>query len=132
MKQQKLRVLVLAFALVLVAVLALGGCSKKNDSQTTVSQITFEAYDLEGNVTEMNIAVGKDAETVGDVLAAIGMIDGDDGPYGLYVKTVNGITLDYDKDKMYWAFYVDGEYAATGVDKTPIEEGVIYAFKPEQ
>ena len=50
----------------------------------------------------------------------------------LYVKTVNGITLDYDKDKMYWAFYINGEYAMTGVDSTPIEEGAVYAFKPEK
>ena len=60
------------------------------------------------------------------------MIEGEDGPYGLYVKTVNGITADYDKDGLYWAFYVDDAYAISGVDKTAIAEGGHYAFKGER
>ncbi len=49
-----------------------------------------------------------------------------------YVKTVNGITADYDTDGTYWAFYVNGEYAMTGVDSTPVEDGAVYAFKVEK
>ena len=33
-----------------------------------------------------------------------------------------------DADGMYWAFYVDGAYASTGVDTTPITEGATYAL----
>ena len=49
-----------------------------------------------------------------------------------YVKTVNGITADYDTDGTYWAFYVNGEYAMTGVDSTPVEDGAVYTFKVEK
>ena len=63
---------------------------------------------------------------------AEGIIEGEDGPYGLYVKTVNGITLDYDKDGLYWAFYENDEYALTGVDLTKITEGQTYAFRPQK
>ena len=49
----------------------------------------------------------------------------------IYVKTVNGVTLDYDKDGKYWAFYVNGEYAQTGVDSTDITAGAEYSFKAE-
>ena len=35
-------------------------------------------------------------------------------------------------DQTYWAFYVDGEYAMSGVDTTIIEEGKAYAFKVEK
>ena len=59
----------------------------------------------------------------------LGLIAGDDSEYGLYVKTVNGVTLDYDKDGKYWAFYINGEYASTGVDSTDITAGAEYAFK---
>ena len=55
---------------------------------------------------------------MGDALTELGLIEGEDSEYGLYVKTVNGITADYDTDGHYWAFYVDGEYAQTGVDAT--------------
>ena len=49
--------------------------------------------------------------------------------YGLYVKTVNGITADYAVDQTYWAFYINGEYAMAGVDSTPVENGTVYALK---
>ena len=59
------------------------------------------------------------------------MIDGDESEYGLYVKTVNGITADYDTDGVYWAFYINDEYAPTGVDSTTITEGERYSFRIE-
>ena len=59
------------------------------------------------------------------------VIAGEDGQYGLYVKTVNGETVDYDKDGKYWAFYINGEYGMTGVDVTEIVEGDSYALKVE-
>ena len=49
-----------------------------------------------------------------------------------YEKTVNGITADYDTDGSYWAFYVNGEYASSGVDSTPVVDGDTYSFKVEK
>ena len=68
----------------------------------------------------------------GGVWADQGVIAGENSSYGLYVKTVNGITLDYDTDGMYWAFYINGEYAQTGVDATGVENGAVYAFRAEK
>ena len=42
------------------------------------------------------------------------------------------MTADYDKDGVYWAFYIDGEYAMTGVDATNITDGAQYAFQMEK
>jgi len=93
-------------------------------------QFAFTVVDKDGNETAFEIHTDK--EIVGEALLELEMIAGEDGAYGLYVKTVNGITADYDVDQTYWAFYVDGEYAASGVDTTPIEEGKIYTFKVEK
>lgn len=76
--------------------------------------------------------VHTDKKTVGDALQEVDLIEGENGDYGLYVKKVNGIVADYDKDKTYWAFYIDNEYAMTGVDKTNIEPGVEYLLKIEK
>ena len=65
-------------------------------------------------------------KTVGDALQKLNIISGEESTYGLYVKTVTGITADYDKDKAYWAFYVDGKYASTGIDKTDIVKDAEY------
>ncbi len=93
-------------------------------------QFPFTVIDQEGEETEFEIHTDK--ETVGEALLEVGMIEGEEGEYGLYVKTVNGITADYDADGVYWAFYINGEYAQTGVDTTPIVEGEEYSFRIEK
>lgn len=90
---------------------------------------TFTVVDTDGNETAYEIHTDK--ATVGEALVELGLIAGEDSEYGLYVKSVNGITVDYDTDGKYWAFYVDGEYAQTGVDSTEIVPGSAYAFHVE-
>ena len=86
--------------------------------------------DKEG--AETSFVISTDKKMVGDALLEEGLIEGEDGAYGLYVKKVNGILADYDVDQTYWAFYINGEYAISGVDTTPVEEGATYAFKVEK
>ena len=87
---------------------------------------TFCVSDKEGK--EAYYAINTNKATVGEALMELELISGDEGPYGLYVKTVNGITLDYDTDGMYWAFYIGTEMAPTGVDMTDIVNGETYRF----
>lgn len=92
-------------------------------------EFAFTVVDKEGSETHLEIHTDK--ETVGEALQELELIAGEESEYGLYVKTVNGITADFDTDGVYWAFYVDGEYALTGVDSTPVTAGAAYAFKLE-
>ena len=104
-----------------------GEVSVVGEGQT---QFAFTVVDKEGNETVFEVHTDK--ATVGDALLELGLIDGEESDYGLFVKSVNGITADYDVDQTYWAFYVNGEYAMSGVDTTAIEEGVVYSFKVEK
>ena len=97
---------------------------------TGSTEFSLTVADQEGSETQFEIHTDK--ETVGEALLELGLIDGDESEYGLYVKTVNGITADYDKDGTYWAFYINGEYASSGVDSTKITEGESYSFKVEK
>ena len=90
---------------------------------------TLEVVDSEGARSLFNVKTNE--KTVGAALLALDLIAGEDSQYGLYVKTVNGITADYDTDGSYWAFYIDGEYAQTGVDSTDIKAGATYTLKVE-
>ena len=141
----------LALLLALVMVLALAACGNKaqdnggaGDDANVVTDgtvadgatvgkgataFTVEVAQLDG--TSITFTVNTDKATVGEALLELGIVAGDDTEYGLYVKTVNGVTLDYDTDGAYWAFYINGEYAMTGVDATNIEAGAIYALKAE-
>ena len=76
--------------------------------------------------------VYTDEKTVGDALQNVGLVEGEMGDYGLFIKKVNGIVADYDLNKTYWAFYIDGEYALTGVDKTEITPNAEYQLKVEK
>ena len=125
------KALLLVLCVVLLAALALiaVGCGSDSNANTASKTFTFVVVDTEGKETTHEIT--SEAATVGEALLAEGLIEGEEGPYGLYVKTVTGITLDYEKDGKYWAFYEGDEYALTGVDQTPITDGAAYAFKAE-
>lgn len=89
-----------------------------------------EVVDADGNTVKFTVQTNE--KTVGEALQKLGVIDGEEGDYGLYIKTVNGITADYNKDGVYWAFYVDGEYAMTGADMTDAVDGTVYTFRVEK
>jgi phosphomannomutase len=125
-------------ALAIIALLcALVSCGAENDpwasaqyTEDTVigegtTTLTFIVQVLENSVT---FNVKTDKKILGDALMELGLIDGTVESYGLYVKEVNGITADYDKDQRYWALYVNDAYASSGVDTTEIKAGEIYKF----
>ena len=65
-------------------------------------------------------------EFVGPVLEADGLIQGNAGPYGMEITTVDGEQAIYNTDKAYWAVYEGEEYALQGIDTTPVVEGKTY------
>ncbi len=49
--------------------------------------------------------------------------EGEEGPYGLSISTVNGVRADFTLDGAYWSFNVNGEYCNYGVSEQPVEDG---------
>lgn len=66
--------------------------------------------------------ISTDAEFLRGALEQENLIAGDESQYGLFVKTVNGITAD-DANQEWWCFTKGGETLFTGVDTTPIADG---------
>ena len=138
---KKLLSLILSMMLIVAMAFHMTACSDDNKTGATHSQkdggivgegntvFTFTVVDKEGNETVFEIHTDK--TIVGDALLEANLLAGEQGAYGLYVKTVNGITADYNVDGTYWAFYINGEYASSGVDSTTIKEGDSYSFKVE-
>ena len=145
-KHNAKNLLALVLAFVLIAAAALTGCSGAPTETTgataptapdgAVTELgegskTFEltVEDKEGVIHSYRIHT--DEEMVGFALIKHELIEGEQGQYGMYIKSVLGQTLDYETDGMYWAFYVNGEYALTGVDQTPIQADTSYMLKAE-
>ena len=76
----------------------------------------------------VTLKVNTDKKTLGDALTEHKLISGEKGPYGLYVKFVNGIEADYDKNACFWAVSKEGESLLTGVDSEKISDGTRYQF----
>ena len=145
LRNKKFTSLFLCMMLIVAMAFTTTGCNEKsnNDSQTTQNSTSkptvlgegkttfmFTVVDKEGNETPFEIHTDK--TIVGEALLELGLITGDAGPYGLYVKTVNGITADYDVDQTYWAFYINDKYAVSGVDTTEINFEDSYSFMVEK
>lgn len=90
----------------------------------TVFYLTVKNVD--DTVTRFEIHTDK--KTVGEALLELELIAGEQGDYGLYINSVNGITADWETEKAYWAFYIGQDYAQTGVDSTDIVAGTTYTL----
>lgn len=87
-----------------------------------------KTVEVEVKVEEQSVTftIHTDKEMLGDALLEHGLLEGEEGPYGLYVKKVNGMLADYDVNQYYWSLCKNGEYMMTGVDSTPIADGEHY------
>ena len=142
-KNSVCRVSMLIVAILLIAAMALTltSCGNSETPADTSSPVSVSEVKEAGNgntsfkfavtyadgKTE-NYTVKTDKTTVGEALQDAGLISGSDSEYGLMVDTVNGVKADYNADKAYWAFYINGEYASTGVSATNINTDAEYSF----
>lgn len=90
------------------------------DGGTTVQ------VEVKAGEQSVTFTINTDKTVLGDALFEYDLISGEEGPYGLYIKSVNGITADYDIDQSYWSFYKNGEYMTSGVDGAVISDGEHY------
>lgn len=142
-------------ALLLVAVMSMslsacGGEKPQNDTTAPQTQATLDEVALlwnDATYTEetslgkgdtlfdfqviagdnsVTFHIATDKENLGEALLEHELVAGDEGPYGLYVKYVNGMYADYDVNGCYWSFTKNGEMMMTGVDGETIEAGACY------
>ena len=116
----------LSLLLALIMVIAMVGCSANKEAPSAAVSFKVVVTDLDGNETAFEYT--SSAASVGEALVAEGLIEGHETEYGLYIDTVNGITADWDNDQTYWAFYINGEYATTGIDGTEIVADTTYGL----
>ena len=130
-----------SIALLFICIFSLVACGNSVDKTGLWENATYlqdtefgegaKTVTVEVKVEEQTVTftINTDKKTVGEALVENKLIEGDQGAYGIYIKKVNGITADYDIDQSYWAFYINGEMAMTGVDSTDIDENAIYRLE---
>lgn len=85
--------------------------------------ITVTVIDDKG--TNTTYEQTTDAEFLREALEEIEnlTIEGEESDYGLYVKTINDVTADYDVNGAFWSFSVNGELCNNGIDTQPVYDG---------
>lgn len=127
MTAQTKKLVLAAIALaVLIAVFAGVWLMTRPAAVQGAKTITVEVVHADGS--EKQFTYHTDEEYLGPVLQAEGLVEGELEDYGLYIKAVDGETADFDKDGAYWAFYQGEDYAAQGVDTTPIRDGDTFSL----
>lgn len=90
---------------------------------------TLEVVDADGEIKAYS---GKtDAEYLINLMDEVAektdfSYEKEDGEYGAYITTVNGLKADYNTDGAYWAIFVNGEYGQYGADQQPVADGDIF------
>jgi len=125
MKKNKGPIIALV-ALVCVALLFAGVFFATRQSTSVGSKaLTIEVVHGNGETKEFHIHT--DAEFLGQALdeaEEIGVV-GEEGPYGLYIKTVDGETCS-DAEQTWWSVSLSGEALMVGADQQPINDGEHY------
>ncbi len=136
MKQTKItRSLSLLLAFMLIAAAGmLGACnapytpaSAEIVAEKTVGegQTTFTLSIINGENKATRYTVKTDKTILGDALVENGLVEGVEGPYGLYITSAGGIRAE---GTAWFAVYIGEEQAPTGVDGITLTAGGSYAL----
>lgn len=120
MKKKKLWIgaaaLAAAVVVFLAAYVALSPGTEAGEKTVTVEIV-------HGDGSQRTVELRTEAAYLGGALAEEeGLIEGDEGPYGLYITSVDGESAS-DADRTWWCITKGGAEVTTGVDLTPIADG---------
>lgn len=117
MKKNRMMIAALAVAIaVLLGVWMYFRPSTTAGSKNLDIQVVYE----EDNSKDFRIST--DSEYLGEALQEAELVEGEDGPFGLYITAVDGVAAD-DSLQQWWCITKGGERVNTGVDVTPIADG---------
>lgn len=125
MKKNKGPVIALAALLCVVVIFAGVFFATRAGTSAGSKALTIEVVHGNGETKEFHIHT--DAEYLGqafDEATEIGVV-GEEGPYGLYIKTVDGETCS-DAEQTWWAVRQNGTDLMVGADQQPINDGEHY------
>ena len=134
------KTLLTALLLLALTVAALASCASGvireglwEDAIYTTDQIIGEGETtfyliVEAGDNSVTFTVKTEKTVLGEALRDMDIVKGEEGAYGLYIKSVNGILADYNVDQSWWGVKVEGVTSDYGVDSIEIEDGKTYSL----
>lgn len=112
-------VAVLCLAVVAVALLLVW---QMTAPKGTAGDKTVTVQVIHGDGSDKSFELNTQEAYLGAALVEGGVVEDNQGPYGLYILTADGETAD-EAAQEWWQITKDGEKLNTGADSTPIADG---------
>jgi hypothetical protein len=136
-KTKKLLMCLLALSLVAVVLVSCNNGVPKEGLWENATYTTDKEFGNGAKTVQVEVKAGEqsvtftvktDKENLADALLEHGLVSGDDSAFGLYIKYVNGMRADYDKDQAYWGLTKNGETVLDGASSITELDGAHYEF----
>ncbi len=121
-KEMKKIIIAVVVLVVLVAAMALAYGAFREKPVEGSKAVTIEVVDDKGEATMYELQT--DAQYLADAMKEAEIpFETSEGPYGLTVDSVHGISGVFGVDAGYWGFFVNGEDCNYGISEQPVEDG---------
>lgn len=118
-KKTVFAIIALVIAIAALALLYLAFAPKPDNNGGTKKITVTVVY---GDKSTKDFTITTNEDYLRAALENERLISGNESEYGLFVTTVDGVTVS-DADNQWWAFYLNDEMLMTGVDTTPVNDG---------
>ncbi|MBQ5739409.1 MAG: DUF4430 domain-containing protein [Oscillospiraceae bacterium] len=125
MKMEKKTGIVLAVLVLLVAAAVSARVFLSPKAQQGAKTITVAVEHLEGE--DKTFTHSTDCEYLRGAMEEMGIIEGEESTYGMWVTAIDGETADESKQQ-WWGYSVNGEFSSYGVDSQVIADGDVFTF----
>ena len=129
-KKQKLLVIAVFAAVLLIVGVAAGALNKKQTQEKT--QEGIKHFSIEVVSERDNYSSSMDCESgeefLGGYLRTMDGCEWQESDYGIYITGFEGMKEDTE-NQYWWCVMVNGESATTGADGIPLQEGDTYRFE---
>ena len=125
MKNKKLVIAVIA-VVVVMGLLAGLYFATRPEAKAGMKKITITVVHADGTAKE--ISHKTEQESLGRTMVEMGLVEDQQGPYGLFFDTVDGEVASWEADQAYWSILIGEEYAVVGADEIMIEDGGQYSL----
>ena len=122
-KNMKKVVLALVALVALIAILI--GVYSATKEDTVEGQKTITVAVVHGDGSEKEFEYETTKEYLGEVLKDEGLVEGEEGDYGLFITSVDGEEANSANEE-WWCLTIDYKEWMYGIDQTPVTDGGHY------
>lgn len=124
-EQKNTKKIIFSLIALLAVIVILFGVYRFTRKDTVEGAKTITVEVIHKDASQKTYEYHTDHEYLGEVLTDEALIAGEEGPYGMYIITVDGESAD-DTNQEWWCITKNNGQLYTSADQTPIADGEKY------